>query len=160
MAENWRRVIAALANPTTRSVFAEIVSRDAVEVSAAQRESALEALLAAGMVVADGDDEFVASGSLYKELLDADPVVARQGVQRFLRDGRIEQYPAKPAERLELLAWAVSQAVPAGSTLSESEINERLGELVDDVAALRRYLVDAGLLARDADGRAYRRAVV
>jgi hypothetical protein len=160
MAENWRRVIAALANPSTRSVFAEIVARDAGEVSVTQREHAIEALASAGMIIADGDDEFVASTSLYKELLDADPVATKQGVQRFLRDGRIDQFPAKPAERLQLLAWAVSQAVPADATLSEAEVNERLAELVDDVAVLRRYLVDAGLLARDADGRAYRRAVV
>ncbi|WP_431739686.1 DUF2087 domain-containing protein [Microbacterium testaceum] len=30
--------------------------------------------------------------------------------------------------------------------------------IVDDVAAMRRYLIDAGLLTRTADGRTYARA--
>jgi hypothetical protein len=79
-------------------------------------------------------------------------------VDRFLRDGRIAQYPARPDDRAELLRWVVAQVIATDETLGERELNSRLALLVDDFATLRRYVVDAGLLRRDADGRAYRQA--
>jgi hypothetical protein len=68
---------------------------------------------------------------------------------------RIDQYPARPADRREVLAWAADRVIVPGERVVEAEINERLSAIVDDFATLRRYLVDAGLLRRDADGRGY-----
>jgi hypothetical protein len=79
-------------------------------------------------------------------------------VDRFIRDGRIEHYPVRADDRHELLVWARDRALPAADELTERELGERLLELTSDVAALRRYLVDERLVARDADGRRYRRA--
>ncbi len=45
-----------------------------------------------------------------------------------------------------------------GEILTERAVNDRLAAIVDDVAAMRRYLVDAGLLERSRDGGAYSRA--
>ena len=39
--------------------------------------------------------------------------------------------------------------------LTEREINERLAAIVDDVAAIRRYLVDEGLIERTRSGTEY-----
>ena len=39
--------------------------------------------------------------------------------------------------------------------LTEKELGERLGEFADDVAVLRRYLVDFGLLIRTRSGSTY-----
>jgi hypothetical protein len=61
---------------------------------------------------------------------------------------------------------AASLAIPAGAPLSEREVNDRLvawlagpgAMLSTDHVALRRWLVDLGLLERDGYGREYRRA--
>ncbi|WP_373920563.1 DUF2087 domain-containing protein [Trueperella pyogenes] len=42
--------------------------------------------------------------------------------------------------------------------LHESQVNERLKVVTDDFATLRRYLIDANLLTRQADGSSYRSA--
>ncbi len=41
--------------------------------------------------------------------------------------------------------------------LTEAELGEHLAVITSNVAALRRYLVDAALLDRTADGSSYRR---
>ena len=43
----------------------------------------------------------------------------------------------------------------SGEVVSEREMNERLSVHSEDVAALRRYLVDAGLVERTATGSEY-----
>ena len=47
--------------------------------------------------------------------------------------------------------------VIADEPLGERELTERLAELADDPALLRRALVDGGLLSRSPDGSDYRR---
>ena len=45
----------------------------------------------------------------------------------------------------------------ADRPLGERELTERLAELADDPALLRRALVNGGLLSRSPDGSDYRR---
>lgn len=77
-----------------------------------------------------------------------------QVLRNHTRDGRIVSMPAKWSRRLVLLD-VVAQDFEPGATYDEAEVNARLRPWWDDVAALRRYLVDAGLLARE-DGRYWR----
>ena len=79
----------------------------------------------------------------------------KQGIEPFLRDGRISHYPAKATRRRELLAWAAEQSLGADETIDELAYNERLLGLTDDPATLRRYLVEAGLVVRQPGGAAY-----
>ncbi len=65
--------------------------------------------------------------------------------------GRLVQMPAKAAKRRELLAFIAAQ-LPSRE-LSETEINAELREVHDDVAMVRRYLVDEGLVLRPEPGR-------
>lgn len=65
----------------------------------------------------------------------------------FLRDGRIEVMPARRSRRLELLG-EVAQVFEPGIRYPERDVNELLGALFDDYAALRRYLVDEDFLER------------
>ena len=67
----------------------------------------------------------------------------------FVRNGRITSLPASRAKRLVLLDWLAQRFVP-GQRYPEREVNRILGAVHPDVAALRRYLVDEGLLARHA----------
>jgi len=72
----------------------------------------------------------------------------------FLRDGRIEVMPAKRSRRL-LLLDEIAQAFEPGVRYPERAVNQALGSLFSDYAALRRYLVDEEFLAR-ADGKYWR----
>ena len=63
----------------------------------------------------------------------------------------ISVIPAKRAARL-LLLDQVAQAFEPGRRYPELAVNEILKALYYDHAALRRYLVDEGLLSRTPDG--------
>jgi hypothetical protein len=65
-----------------------------------------------------------------------------------MRNGRIVTMPAKRSRRLLLLDH-VAQMFEVGVRYSEGEVNLRLRNFHDDVAALRRYLVDEGFLSRE-----------
>jgi hypothetical protein len=70
-------------------------------------------------------------------------------LRAFVRDGRITTMPARRTKRLLLLDWVAQQFEP-GQQYPEAEVNEMLKALFDDHAALRRYLVDEGLMSRQA----------
>ena len=71
----------------------------------------------------------------------------RRLLGRFVRDGRIIQIPAKLSVRRVLLEWLVRQFEP-DRAYSEPMVNLIIGQLHADTAALRRYLVDEGLMVR------------
>ncbi|MDR2620300.1 MAG: DUF2087 domain-containing protein, partial [Propionibacteriaceae bacterium] len=77
-------------------------------------------------------------------------------VSRFLSPtGEIVAMPAKQGKRVALLSWLVQRVVAPGERINEPELNARLANYHSDVAMLRRYLVDFGLLARTPDGHTY-----
>jgi len=63
-------------------------------------------------------------------------------------EGRLVRIPAKHSKRLVVLDLLAQQFEP-GQTFDEAEVNRRLRAFHDDVAALRRYLVDEGFLSRE-----------
>jgi hypothetical protein len=67
----------------------------------------------------------------------------------FLRDGRLVSIPAQHSKRRVVLEHLVRVFEP-GLRYPEREVNALLAVWHADVAALRRYLVDEGLLAREA----------
>jgi hypothetical protein len=73
----------------------------------------------------------------------------------YVRDGRISVMPAKRAARLVLLD-RVAQAFEPGRRYPEQAVNEILKAVYDDHAALRRYLIDKGLLSRTPGGTYWR----
>ena len=68
----------------------------------------------------------------------------------FVKDGRIVTMPTRRAKRLVVLDH-VAQSFEPGRTYPETEVNELLREFHDDVAALRRYLVDEGFLTSESN---------
>ena len=66
----------------------------------------------------------------------------------FDADGRLTIIPARHAKRLVVLDHLAQRFEP-GERYSELEVNDRLRAAHDDVAALRRYLVDEGFLTRE-----------
>jgi hypothetical protein len=157
---HWRRVVAALANRDARTAYAQIVLGEDVLADAKEqrRHRAVNILLEAGLVERTGTNGHQASESIFRDLLSQQPRrQPKTGVDRFLRLGRIDRYPANAADRRELLAWIVSAAIQPGEDLTERQVNERLLSYTEDVVLLRRYLVDFGLLQRTASGSSYSR---
>jgi len=86
------------------------------------------------------------------------PRAAAGDITRFLdASGRIDRYPLRAGDRRELLEWVAGRALPAGAVLDEKRVNEALAPYAPggDVAVLRRYLVDHGLVVRTASGSEY-----
>ena len=67
----------------------------------------------------------------------------------FVRDGRLTSIPAQYTKRRVVLEHLVRVFEP-GVRYPEREVNALLAVWHPDVAALRRYLVDEGLLTRAA----------
>ncbi|GAA3372855.1 hypothetical protein GCM10020367_30320 [Streptomyces sannanensis] len=76
----------------------------------------------------------------------------------FFSQGRLTAIPRKTARREQLLVHLVETLFEQDRTYTEPEVNEALLTVHGDCSALRRYLVDSGLLARAKDGSSYRRA--
>lgn len=150
MADEWRRVAAALSNTERREAWARAVLGLVPQGRRGAKHTA--DLQAAGLLDADGNPT-----TIFADLLAEQPAETRHGIDRWVRDGRIQQFPAKRSDRRELLGWVAARVVGENEIIDESVVNERLGGLTDDVATLRRYLVDAGLLLRDDFGRHYRK---
>jgi hypothetical protein len=69
-------------------------------------------------------------------------------LRAFVRDGRLVSIPAQPKKRLVVLRFLVASCFPDDRHYTEVEVNERLKAHDEDVAALRRYMVESGLMAR------------
>jgi hypothetical protein len=84
------------------------------------------------------------SKPLHEALRDEEKVL-----RAFLgEDGRIVRMPAKHSKRLVLLDH-VCRVFEPGVRYAEPEVNALLRAFNDDVAMLRRYLVDEGFMTRD-----------
>ena len=163
-------------------MLAALASRDRLRVFGAVA-AATEGLTLADVVGAVGLDERLVqeaigrlwqAGLLTREnnrlvaLLDAiQKAVAELGVERpalpdempvalrrLFSHGRLTAIPANAGPRRELLEY-LAGLFPVGQPLSEADVNATLSRYHDDHAALRRYLVDAGLLCRDNSGTTY-----
>lgn len=78
----------------------------------------------------------------------ADPAV-RKILRSYLVHGRMPVMPRAGAKREQLLAYLATAFEP-GVKYTELEVNATVRVWHPDVAALRRYLVDQGLLSREA----------
>ncbi len=77
-------------------------------------------------------------------------------LRAFLRDGRLVSIPARERKQRVILHYLLDHCFAEDRVYPEREVNERLAVYHQDVAALRRYLVVAGLMTRS--GGEYRRS--
>ena len=157
MTDEWRGVLAALVNPRVRRALAELIIEADPPLSATERREAHRILDQSGMLTP--------GLQLDERRLRAMLVAGRpgepEGVDRWLRaDGRIDRWPKAAADRLELLTWIAERLLGSDEVLAEKEFTQRLFTFTRDPNTLRRALVDAGLVTRNADGTDYRRSVV
>lgn len=150
------RVVGALAlGATSVTDVARATGLEAREVAAALRR-----LEAGGLVSAEKgelrlhEERFKAAARAEApprpadEDLSGDPATAAV-LRAFTRDGRITAFPVARAKRRLLLEHVASVFEP-GVRYPEREVDTLLRAWHDDYATLRRYLVDAQLLDREA----------
>src|SRR5215471_12999302 len=77
----------------------------------------------------------------------SDPAVQKV-LRAYLSDGRLRLMPRAGAKRRIVLDYLATQFEP-GVRYSEAQVNAVLRVYHDDFAALRRYLIDEGLLSRE-----------
>jgi predicted transcriptional regulator len=70
------------------------------------------------------------------------------------RDGRIRQFPSQPKKFEAILRYVVQEFMP-GQRYTEKQVNEALSRYSEDVATLRRGLVECNMMARDSAGKEY-----
>ncbi|MFC0529264.1 DUF2087 domain-containing protein [Phytohabitans kaempferiae] len=156
-----------LAEPDRLTTFAAVVlgastpSEVATRTGQAAREVAvaLRRLEQGGLVTIAGG-RIVAETNVFKEAVrehapppaaeeDLDPDRAKAAVLRvFIRDGRIVRMPAARGKRRVILEH-VAAAFEPGMRYPERAVDAVLRAWHDDHAALRRYLVDEGLMSRE-----------
>ena len=86
---------------------------------------------------------------------DAGLAGATDRVRALFHRGRLVSMPRAGALRTELLRW-LAERFERGRIYSEAEIRREVEPCYADHAALRRYLVDGGLLERDNHGSYWR----
>jgi hypothetical protein len=69
-------------------------------------------------------------------------------------DGTIKTIPLQPVKRQVILDYLINAFI-VGINYSEKEVNMILAHFHPDTSALRRYLIDAGMLERERDGSRY-----
>lgn len=159
-----RQIHAALANPQTRELWAQVILGQAPDAPNARQRRGLEQLEQAGLIRWDvaedsGEDGVVrpVPTGVFKELLAAGREPAAIGYERFLEKGRVVRWPSKAADKHGLILWIMGQCLEAGEKLGEKELNQRIQRFTDDPALVRRYCVDLGEVNRTPDGAAYAR---
>ncbi len=73
-----------------------------------------------------------------------------QVIFAFVKDDRLISIPARHKKRLVVIRYIVDRCFPEDRAYPEGEVNQRLALFHPDVAALRRYMVEDGLLTRAA----------
>ncbi len=123
--------------------------------------TALGRLEAGGLVERGGDGTLVLLGAAFgqaaRAAADAAPVPDDPGaghdaetakvLRAFVRDGRLTALPTAEGKK-RILLDVICQDVEPGRRYSEPEVNLVLRRWHDDVASLRRWLVDLGYLDR------------
>ncbi len=140
----------------------ELTEAAAPQASPRDARKQVARLTAAGLVSADGPRlvarvEAIRAALAELEPEEGDEAASPAHVRALFRRGRIVEIPRAPELRASLLRHLAERFV-VGEIYTEPAINAVLQEVHDDHVALRRYLVDAGLLERTDDGAAYRRA--
>jgi hypothetical protein len=162
------RIAGLLADPTRLKVVAALAlgARTLEDVSRLAKLPLKDVALAArrlaraGLVDRDGHDLALRTerfGAAARAAAEAAPVPeplsddpAEEAVlSAFLREGRLVSIPAQRGKRLVVLDHLVRVFEP-GVRYPERQVNALLAVWHPDVAALRRYLVDEGLLSREA----------
>jgi hypothetical protein len=132
-----------------------------LEMDAAEVTQQLKQLAAAGLAHQEGDAYRLNNQALEKltrQVLaqshppapeyEGDEFEVKTLRAYFSRDGRLKAIPSQHKKLIVILAHLVKNFEP-GVRYPESQVNQTLLKFHEDTAALRRYMVDNGLLKRE-----------
>ncbi|GAA1274472.1 DUF2087 domain-containing protein [Sphaerisporangium rubeum] len=155
--EDTRRVLGLLYQEDTLRVLSALVLTGRPEDAGLDPEAtrrALDRLERGGLATPEGST-WHPRRDRFRELLHAtkpDPTPATSPedrvIQTFLVEGRLRAIPTRRDKRLVILDH-IARLFDPGVRYSEKDVNVALRAFHDDYAALRRYLVDEGLLDRE-----------
>jgi hypothetical protein len=77
-------------------------------------------------------------------------IVTEQIDQFFRPDGSLISIPAKSVKRIAVLHHIASDLSP-DTKYPEKELNSVIAKYHEDTAAIRRYMIEYGILARDSE---------
>ncbi|GII85145.1 hypothetical protein Ssi03_31350 [Sphaerisporangium siamense] len=155
--DHIRRVLGLLSQDDTLRVFSALVLHGTTGDCGLAPDAERRALdrLERGGLVARGPDGWHARRERFRELLHATapppapaPDAESRVLQTFLVEGRLRAIPTRREKRLAVLGY-IARVFEPGVRYPEKDVNVALRAFHDDYAALRRYLIDEGLLARE-----------
>ncbi|GIH80800.1 DUF2087 domain-containing protein [Planobispora longispora] len=155
--EAIRQVLGLLYQDDTLRVLSALALERGPEESGLDRDAmllALNRLERGGLAVPDGEGGWRVRRERFRELLHASapaPEVLspeEKVLRSFLVDGRLRAIPTKRDKQLIVLDY-IAQVFEPGVRYPEKAVNVALRAFHDDYAALRRYLVDEGMLTRE-----------
>lgn len=76
-------------------------------------------------------------------------------LEKYFKNGHLITIPRKEKAKQSVFIYFQEQLAKQGQVFTEKEINDFFSQYFHDPVILRRYLVDYGLLQRDAYGRRY-----
>jgi hypothetical protein len=163
-------IVGLLADDDRRRVFAALVLggstldevRASTGLTARRAATALARLVAGDLVVRSDRGEHVLLGEAFRlaamaaaperpgpDPTDDVPEDDARILRRYFRGGRLTQIPPQRARKLVVLD-RLAQEFDVGARYSERQVNAILRRFHEDVASLRRFLVDEGFLDRAA----------
>jgi hypothetical protein len=167
-------VLAQLSSPQRLRAFAELVrhGKDGVSLNELsivmdlplpKVADACARLVGLGLATGAGAGIYRARPERLREAADAvdrlQPIVPLLADYPQLRGnfahGRLTNLPPTLSERYTQLGELLLRFLDLDGLYDEDEINRRLAAVADDVAAVRRMLVDTGWLERDRAGTTY-----
>lgn len=169
-------IVGLLADDDRRAVVAALVLGastadqvcEATRLDHAEAGKALARLVSAGLVIQGTNGGIHLMAEAFRQASRAahagadrrsdehadQPADVAKVLRAFVVEGRITQIPSARGKRLVVLDWLAQDFEP-GVRYSEPMVNLIIGRRHPDTAALRRYLVDEGLLDR-AEGEYWR----
>jgi hypothetical protein len=163
-------IVGLLADDDRRRVFAALVLggstlddvRELTGLSSRRAATALTRLVARDLVVRSDRGEHVLLGEAIRlaamaaaperrrpDPTDGVPEDHARILGRYLQGGRLTLIPPQRSRKLVILD-RLAQEFDVGARYSERQVNAILRRFHEDVASLRRFLVDEGFLDREA----------
>jgi hypothetical protein len=167
-------VLAQLSSPPRLIAFAELVRRGTegatiaelaylLDVPAQQAGETLARLAGAGLATGTGNGVYRAVPGALREAASAvdrtQPIAHLLAGYPQLRGnfthGRLTGLPPTMGERYEQMGELIARFLDLRELCDEGTVNRRLAEITEDVAGVRRMLVETGWLERDRAGTTY-----
>lgn len=167
-------LLTLLSHPVRLRAFAELARHGTdgctifemsihLDLPKAEVAELLGRLVGAGVATGTGNGYYRARDGVLREAAEAldrgQPIAPLLGdypkLRSYFAHGRLTSLPPTLSEKAQQMAELFARFVAVDGVLTEAEVNQRIARAADDVAAVRRMLVESGWLERDRAGTSY-----